>query len=85
MKRKFTNRQKEAIKGYYLSRKSKFQPRDKIKCLDEISDSIKNSRNIKYFAACAGTFWFTWKDGSRTVHSEKNWWGMKKVRRDVWC
>lgn len=78
MKRTFTQKQKQAIRGYYLQRKARFLNKSKLRCLEEIRESIKDSRNIKTFTACAGTFWFTWKSNVVTQHSEKNWWRMKK-------
>ncbi len=80
-RRKFTHRQREAVRGYYLSQKAAFKNKSKIDCLDAISDSVRNSRNIYDFTACAGTMWFTWKlDKSVTTHSKRNWWTMKNGR-----
>ena len=78
MLRQFTKAQKEAVRGYYSSRKHSFEFKTKSDCLDAIADSTRNSHRIEAFYAVAGTFWFKWKDGITTRHSEKNWWRMKK-------
>jgi len=76
--RKFTKQQKQAIKGYYVSRQNGFAEISKAYCLDTIVRAVRDSRNINTFQAIAGTFWFTWKDGTTTTHHESNWWRMKK-------
>ncbi len=81
MIRKFTQKEKDVIKAYYYHRKLKFQEKNKNECLDDISYIVRISRKIEYFSACAGTFWFTWKDNVVTTHSEKNWYRMKKVQK----
>ena len=82
--RKFNKRQREAIKSYYYNAKlinnENFIEKSKTDCLDEIVAVIRNSRNIKDITACAGTFWFTWKDQTITIHNKSNWWRMKKVK-----
>ena len=81
MKRQFTKAQRTAIRGYYESRKLGFKPNAKLQCLEAISRTIRGSRKITGFEACAGTFWFQWKDGVTTTHHERNWWKMKKETR----
>ena len=78
MIRKFTNEQKLVISNYYIKRKSKFSEQTKQECLDKISCSLHKNSQIISFVACAGTFWFQWKDGITTIHNERNWWKMKK-------
>ena len=78
--RKFIPAMKNAIVGYYRSRKVQSSiPWNKRKSLDDISSAmLKRKSNIVEFTATAGTFFFRWKDGVTTVHSEKNWWRMTK-------
>ena len=78
MQRRFTQREKAAVKAYYAHRKLRFGQRSKAKCLLNISQAVRSSRKLKWFNACAGTFWFRWKDGTTTVHTEHTWWRMKK-------
>jgi hypothetical protein len=77
--RKFTNTQRAAIKNYYKQQQLCFREQSKDDCLEMICITVRNSRNIRKFEACAGTFFFTWVDGTTTIHNKKNWWRMKKV------
>ena len=79
MLRRFTQKEKEAVKGYYVHRRNRFLSKTKAQCLEVVNQAVRNSRKLSTFSACAGTFWFGWKDGVTTIHSEDYWWRMKKV------
>lgn len=54
------------------------QPWDKQADLDSLDKATAlPDSGIRSWAACAGTFWFTWYDGKVTVHSKKNWQKMR--------
>jgi hypothetical protein len=36
-----------------------------------------NRPKIYHFSASAGSFWFTWVDGSITYHDDTQWWRME--------
>lgn len=80
MLRRFTRKERKAIKEYYTHRENRFLSKTKAQCLEAISQAVQSSRKLTTFAACAGTFWFGWKDDVTTVHSGSNWWRMKKVQ-----